>query len=437
MAKLLVRNSEGLENEFMGAIRDACYGKLEDNSQTLYASNKGMFDHVISHFNTGLMNYLKDDDQRKKAEETWKKKHKTDQARENEILQLIRHYVNHDFMAFFKEELESRNLTSMIKEYNENPNQYIKNKEIEQDAINHFKNNKACLEQINVQYQGLLANHPQVIRDDITQRFLSSIQADLESRGLTDMIKDYLENPEYYTQQKLWREEMIHRFNENLPWLSEVNIKYTNKLAECMVQDSQIWKKAETQLIDDQIKLNAIDAFVEENYPAAKEEWKQRSCYNYAAYMGNLENAAMISADHLSLLANALGIQLEFYTPTFNGKISMDSPWVLKVYNESLVHWEYENLEKSVLDTKLHNVSYAGELLSIIGLKEGMGPGNLTVLNANIQKAVRNYFLNPPQLQQLEQPQCLTQQQQLYQNQMRQQQVQQQKQNSMKQFDNK
>ncbi len=93
----------------------------------------------------------------------------------------------------------------------------------------------------------------------------------------------------------------------------------------------------------------------------AKKYWLEGGgCQRYAEYLGKLENREMISADQLGLLFEKLCIRAEIIRVNqIPQKLSQQAfRWTLKIHNDEGIHWEYEEPDASIEQTKAHNQFY-------------------------------------------------------------------------------
>lgn len=106
----------------------------------------------------------------------------------------------------------------------------------------------------------------------------------------------------------------------------------------------------------------------------AKQYWDETGCQRYAEYMANMNNAVMVSSDHLQLICKKLNIGLEVYTPaslqsalqsqeraayTHGAQLIMEGQfkWTMKVLNTG-VHWIYQEPDNDQRKAAAHNQYY-------------------------------------------------------------------------------
>ncbi len=230
-------------------------------------------------------------------------------------------------------------------------------------------------------------------------------------------------------------------FHANEAWLEELKTKYdrsqrritsqiiTESERAHVIEQDRLGNKGipSEERIREQVIFNRTNALQDSILAQAKSYWLAEGSLRYADTMGKLDNAEMVSAEQLSLLAYSLSIGLEVYTPASIedakkrpevGKITHGAqnlpdrayPLTFRVHNHG-VHWEFESPNKDLAQVARHNQYYpetfvASELVNSEALSGQFKIfGDLAPLEVNqmIKAAVHSALENRSAME-LEQP---------------------------------
>lgn len=159
-------------------------------------------------------------------------------------------------------------------------------------------------------------------------------------------------NPALFTQQE----------KEN----AKAKMKASNETQEAISGKRRIKDLNNDAEVNNQIAFEKINDIEEKYNKLAQDEWNKKDGFaeKYAAHMEQLSKAELVSVNQLGLIATELGIGLEVFTNTEKYNMGADvrpsvsQDWVLKVYNPSRIHWEYEEPTQSKTKTIQHNNDY-------------------------------------------------------------------------------